>query len=156
MPRSCTVCNHPDRAEIDRELSSGVAMSLIASVYAVSPAAVRRHRTNHLLPERADRLREDLELAGVDVLAEMRNLYHRMREFLERAEEADNWPAVRAFHAEARKDLELLARLVGELDERPQVNVLIAPLVQNVILEALEPYPQARYAVAAALEGLEE
>jgi hypothetical protein len=45
---------------------------------------------------------------------------------------------------------------VGELDDRPQVNVLIDARVQAVILEALEPYAEARYAVAHALKELKE
>ncbi|MDP9438680.1 MAG: hypothetical protein M3P49_08040 [Actinomycetota bacterium] len=130
-------------------------MQTVAAVYGVSYDALRRHKANHLLPETRERLATDEELADVDVLAEMRALYRRMLAFLERAEEADAWPAVRAFHAEARRDLELLAKLVGDLDERPQVNVVIAPRVQEAILNALAPYPEARIAVADALEEIE-
>jgi hypothetical protein len=102
-----------------------------------------------------EKLAEDPDLRDVDVLAEMKGLYTRMKGHLERVEETNNWQAIKAFHSEARTDLELLARLIGQLDERPQVNVLISPTVQTAIITALEPYPEARLAVAGALEGLE-
>ncbi len=157
MARTCSICSHPLRKEVDAALSeTGVVIARVASDFAVSPDALKRHRANHLLPERREALSNDPELASVDPLGEMRTLYHRMIGFLGRAEEADNWPAVRSFHAEARKDLELLAKLLGELDERPQVNVvLIAPQALTVIAKALDPYPEARKAVVEALEPLE-
>lgn len=57
-----------------------------------------------------------------------------------------------------RSQTELLAKLLGELDDRPQVNVLMAPEWLNVrtaLLEALRPYPEARTAVAARLVALD-
>jgi hypothetical protein len=56
--------------------------------------------------------------------------------------------------AQLTKQTELLAKLLGELDERPQFNVLIAPEWQTMratILAALAPYPEARIAVATKL-----
>jgi hypothetical protein len=55
---------------------------------------------------------------------------------------------------EARGNLELLAKLLGELDERP-VNVLLSPEwlnLRTVIVTALEPHPEARGAVLEAIE----
>ncbi len=92
----------------------------------------------------------------MDPLKEIRTLYHRMIEHLERVEqEPGNWQAILAFHREARRDLELVAKLMGELDERPRVTVMIAPQVQAVIINALTPYPEARAAVVDALAPLE-
>lgn len=54
--------------------------------------------------------------------------------------------------------VELLAKLMGQLDERPQVNVLVAPQwleVREALLTALLPYPEVRVAVAGALLALE-
>jgi hypothetical protein len=79
-----------------------------------------------------------------------------MKNHLHRAEEADNWQAIGAFHSEAVKDLELLAKLLGELDERPVVNLHVSPerlKLRAVIVGALEPYSEARLAVLRAIEG---
>jgi hypothetical protein len=54
--------------------------------------------------------------------------------------------------------LELLGKLAGELQSAPQVNILISPewvRLRTLILEALEPYPDARLAVAGALRRLD-
>ncbi len=54
--------------------------------------------------------------------------------------------------------LELLARLTKQLDERPTVNILLAPewvSVRTVLLQSLQPFPDARAAVAASLMRLE-
>lgn len=54
--------------------------------------------------------------------------------------------------------LELIAKLIGQLDERPVVNLLIAPewlSVRRVLVETLQPYPEAKAAVAARLVALE-
>ena len=59
---------------------------------------------------------------------------------------------------EAKGCLELLARLQGELQERTTVNVLINPqwlTLRTVILQALDEYPEARFAVAQALQEVE-
>ena len=57
-----------------------------------------------------------------------------------------------------RHQSELLARLIGELDDRPQINLLLAPEwleVRAALLEALAPFPDARAAVAERLLALE-
>lgn len=156
MPRRCSICDHPDREAINRELSSGGAIGTIAAVFGASPDALKRHKANHLMPAQRDRLVSDPELADVDVLSEVRTLYRKMRDHLDRAEAATDWPSLVAFHREARADLELLAKLVGRLgDGSTVVNVQIDARVQTVILEALEPFPDARVAVAEALRQVE-
>jgi hypothetical protein len=61
--------------------------------------------------------------------------------------------------AQLQGQVELLAKLLGELDERPQVNVLLGDewlSVRGTLLGALQPYPEARAAVAASLLALGE
>lgn len=157
MPRRCSICDHDARDEINRELAAGGAIGTIAAVFGASPDALKRHKANHFMPAQRDRLASDPELAHVDVLSEMRTLYRRMGEFLAKAEAADDWPAVKAFHSEARKDLELLAKLTELLgpETAVTVNIAIDQRAQRVILAALEPFPDARVAVAVALGELE-
>ncbi len=60
--------------------------------------------------------------------------------------------------AQLTTQVQLLAKLLGQLDERPQVNVLMAPewlQVRAALLTALAPYTDARLAVAAALASLD-
>jgi hypothetical protein len=58
-----------------------------------------------------------------------------------------------------RQALETIARITGEIDERPTTVINLATSeewieVQTDILTALAPYPDARRAVAAALAPL--
>jgi hypothetical protein len=59
---------------------------------------------------------------------------------------------------EARGTLELLAKVTGEMDDRPQVNINMAPEWVNLrscILHALDPYPEAHCALLRALAEVE-
>lgn len=54
--------------------------------------------------------------------------------------------------------LELIAKLIGQLDDRPQVNILLAPewqQLRSMMLDALAAYPEARIAIADALLAAE-
>jgi len=160
MPRRCTVCTHEEGETINKALSDpSRAISKIAAEYRISEDALSRHKANHLLPEMRDKLASDPELRGVDILAEVKSLYQRMKGHLEAVETTENWQAIKAFHSEARHDLELLAKLLGELDERPQVNILVSSpewiAARAALLEALGPHPEARAAVAGRLLQLE-
>ena len=236
MPRTCSICTHPERHAIDKALVAGEAFRNIAQRFGTSTGALHRHKAEHLprLLARArrdeDRHAEALvaqqgdqeardEAAAVDVMAELRHCLARVRKVYDacdewltdpadpsrytlapRAEEvqvvytesgADGTPRRRKAplsellarlegggahavgwevrHADPRDlvlrtdrrlqgQLELIAKLLGELDERPQINVLLTPewaRVRGVLVEALAPFPEARAAAAAALVAAE-
>lgn len=225
MPRVCTVCAHPSREAIDRELVAGVAsFRNISERFGTSATALHRHKKEHL-PEtilQAHAARE--QEAAIDVMGELERCFGRVNllfdacdrwlrdpedpsrydvgaraeeiaviyteteqsieglpvnrrrkdslaELLERVERAgeEQSRAVRMVetkHADPRElvlktaarlrpQIELMARLIGELDDSLTVNIAISPQVQTVILEALTPHPAARQAVADALAELE-
>ncbi len=158
--RTCTICSHPKRDEFDKALALKTrSASDIARELNLAPSSVTRHAQNHLLPVLQELIKDDDELGAVSVLAEIKTLYRRMKSQLERAERSDNWQAIRAFNAEARQSLELLAKLIGELNEAPQINILMMQEWQDIrgaLLTALGPFPAAREAVADALEALAE
>jgi hypothetical protein len=158
MPRSCTVCTHPERERIDRELVGGASNHAVASLCDVSEAAVRRHKANHLPAELA-KAYEAQEFAQADeLLKQVRNLQERALDILDKAEEAGELRTALAAIREARGNLELLAKLLGELDERPVTNVLVSAewvTVRTAMMEALYRYPEARVAVAERLAELE-
>ena len=155
MPRTCTVCAHPAREVIDRALVEGTPNRRIASHHAVTERAVRNHKANHL-PAALAKAQEAEEVAEADdLLKQVRDLQTRTLAILEAAESTRQHKTALSAIREAKSNLELLAKLVGELDERP-VNVLISPEwieLRAVIVAALEPHPEARGAVLSALEG---
>lgn len=154
MPRTCTACLHPDRPEIDHALVRGTAYRTIAKQYGLSDSAAFRHQREHL-PKLLAEAAEAEEVAHADtLLAEVRSLHARTLSLLDAAEQAgDLSVALRAIR-EARGNVELLARLAGELQEGTTVNVLVTPQwveVRTVILRALDPHPAAKLAVSEAL-----
>ena len=60
--------------------------------------------------------------------------------------------------AQLQSNLELIAKLIGQLDDRPQINLTISPQwiqIRTVILTALADYPEARASLATALQQVE-
>ena len=82
----------------------------------------------------------------------------KVETLIESAEEDGNPALMLAAAREFRSGIELIARMTGELDERPQmvtVNVLASAEVTELLrmlMSALEPFPEARIAAAAALD----
>jgi hypothetical protein len=156
MPRTCTVCEHPEREAIDRALVGETSNLSVSSLFGVSESAVRRHKANHL-PAKLVMAEKAAEVAQADdLLQQVRDLQARTLAILEAAEHTNQHRTALAAIREARSNLELLAKLLGELDERPQVNILISAEwleLRAVIVGALEPYSEARGAVLRALDG---
>ncbi len=48
MARTCTICRHPARVEIDKALIDGTANRRIAAQHAVAETSLRRHKADHL------------------------------------------------------------------------------------------------------------
>src|SRR5215218_7820270 len=156
MPRKCTVCDHPERHDIDEALVSGAPYRSVAKRFELSESAVYRHKTEHL-PAHLLKAREvEAAARADDLLEEVRQLQGHALDILERAEKSGDLRTALAAISQARGNLELLAKLAGELDERPMVNLNISPQwleLRAVIVGALEPYSEARGAVLSALEG---
>jgi hypothetical protein len=155
MPRTCTVCSHDEAHAINVGLVAREPYRNIAKRYGLSVASLQRHAQEHI-PKILVEATKAVERADADdLLGQVESLQARTLAILEASEETGELRTALGAIREARGNLELLAKLLGELDERPQVNILIAPEVQAVILQALDPHPDARHDVADALASLE-
>jgi hypothetical protein len=159
MPRSCTICEHPSREAIDRALVGDASNRSVASLYDVSEAAVRRHKGSHL-PAKLVVAEKAAEVAEADnLLKQVRDLQQSTLGILAAAEQSKQYRTALSAIREARGNLELLAKLLGELDQRPVVNLHISPEwleLRAVIVGALEPYSEARGAILRAIEGADD
>ena len=156
MPRTCTVCRHANRADINKALVARTPFRDIARQHSVSKDALLRHHDDHLPASlvRAQRAREATQ--ADELLAQVVELRDHALRILGEAEGDKNWPATIAAIREARGSVELLAKLAGQLADAPTVNIILSAewlAVQTGILAALKPYPDARLAVAASLES---
>ena len=90
------------------------------------------------------------------LLDQVKGLQSRAYAILDKAEEAGELRTALSAIREARGNLELLAKLLGELDERPVVNLNVSPEwleLRAVIVGALELHPDARESVLRAIES---
>lgn len=156
VPRRCTVCSHPEKEAIDEALVGGAAFPALAALYRVSDDALGRHKANHL-PAKLVMAEQAAEVAEADdLLDQVKGLQGRAYGILDKAEGAGDLRTALGAIREARGNLELLAKLLGELDERPVLNVLISPEwieLRAVIVGALDAHPDAQGAVLRAIEA---
>jgi transposase-like protein len=158
MPRRCTVCDHPERHNIDEVLVTGAPYRSVAKRFGLSESAVYRHKVEHL-PAHLLKAKEAEEVAKADdLLEQVRYLQAHALDILERAENAGDLRTALATISQARGNLELLGKLAGELTDSPNVNITVSAewtKIRATIIEALGPYSEARSAVSAALLELE-
>ncbi len=147
MPQVCTVCAHPQRAGIVRALVNSEPLRNIAQQFGLSSTALHRHKEGHL-PKRLAKAHEAREVAQADdILTQLKALRNKAMSLLLKAEQAGDYRTALAGVREARACLELLAELEGELDRRPQINILMAPewlMVRAALFLALTPYGKHR------------
>jgi hypothetical protein len=96
---------------------------------------------------------------AADLLAELKELRTKAMSLLLQAERAGDIRTALAGIREVRATLELLLETQGELDRRPQLNILaVSPdwlAVRSAITAALIPFPEAKRAVVEGLVALE-
>ena len=159
MVRTCTICRHEDRAEVERALVQREPYRHIATRYDVSTGALQRHAREHL-PELLAKAHEAEQAARADeLLMDVRRLQEKTLLTLQHAEASGEWSVLLRAVREARENIELLARLRGELDMRPVINLVLSPEwleLRALIVGALEPHPEAREAVVHAIAPRED
>jgi len=158
MPRVCTICTHPEKPAINQALVAGEPFRKIAQRFATSPDAVYRHKQDHLPAKLAQAEAAKETAFADDLLSQVKQLRGKAVSILMKAEAAGDLRTALLGIREARACVELLLEVEGELNRAPVVNILIAPEwlhARAVLVTALQPYPEARTAVAAALSVVE-
>ena len=165
--RPCTVCNHPERREIERAAAKGEATAAIARRFAqVSRRSLDRHLDSHApkAMERAAMAIGGRDLAaGLGLNEEAADLFDRTVRILDRAEVANALPVALMAIREARGNLELLGKFTGKLKPEAaatSLNVFLAgpswAAVEAALATALAPHPAAAEDVGKALARLAE
>ena len=157
MPRTCTVCVHPESFAINEALVIEQRSNrAITRQYGLSKDAVRRHRAH--IPQLLVKAYEAEQAAQADdLLDQLRAIQNKTLSLLLRAEGAGDLRTALAGISQARQNVELLARLAGELDTRPVINLVASAEwveLRTAILLALEPHVDARQSVVRAIEGV--
>jgi len=167
----CTICHHREHAAIDLAIARGVSVLALSRRYKVSTDSIYRHKKAHLPPTlRAkliagpdldidlDKLRET---ESQSLLANLVALRHRLFASLDTAEECGDGTMISRLAAQLHNNLEITGKLLGDLGIGSTAtinNVLVMPAYVEMrveLVKALEPFPEARQAVAAVLRGIE-
>ena len=125
MSRTCTICSHPDLGSIDAALVAGEPYRGIAQRFEASSSAVYRHQQDHL-PTALAKAKEAEEVAhGGDLLDQVRSLQGKALAILTKAESSGDLRSALGAVREARGCLELLAKMLGMMKDRHEVDVRV-------------------------------
>jgi hypothetical protein len=142
---------------MDLALLDGTPATRIATQYGVSDDAITRHRA-HIPAKLAQAQDAQVSAQADDLLLQVKQLRGKAVNLLLKAEQAGDYRTALLGIREARGCLELLAKLQGQIDDRPVINLTISPQwvhLRAVILQTLAPYPEARTVLAARLREAE-
>jgi len=155
MTRVCTVCAHQERHSIDTALATGAAtFRNIAERWGLSTTAVFRHRAEHLPAALVKAAGAEEVRQALDVLQQLKFINAAALTVLRDAKTAGDGDLMLKAVDRVHRQVELQAKLLGDLDDRPQINVLVSPewvQLRGQIVQALAPYPEAAVAVAGVL-----
>ncbi len=155
MPRTCTICSHAQRQAIDTALIAHDSLRDIAGRYGVSKSAVERHKDDHL-PARMVKAHERHDVRqAIDIVQQLKAVNTACWQVLSDARASRDGELVLKASDRIAKHIELQAKLIGELEQEGTTTIIINQQVQHytvVLMQALAPFPDARAAVAAALE----
>lgn len=119
--KSCTICSHARRAEIDACLVSNGSLRDISGQFDVSRSALDRHKKH--VPKALALAKQAEEIAEAEtLLSQIQKLTKRAYGILDSAEHSKPSVALAAIR-EARSCLELLARLSGELQTGTRIGI---------------------------------
>lgn len=125
MGRTCTICGHDESHQINVAPVHREPYRHIASQCNVSTGALQRHSKEHI-SELLVKASEAEELARADALMErISSMVHRVEAFIDCAEASDDGPEFRAHLAEWCRQIELLAKIAGGLQQEGTATVNI-------------------------------
>jgi hypothetical protein len=164
--RRCTICQHPQRPNIDLAIATGVSRRLIAARFKVSADAAWRHGRAHLTPEiraalatkvlaREGDMHRILLEEGTGVVEALKAIRGPLFGMFLAAVDLGDTKAATALSGRLHESLSLTAKLTGELVPHTGVsitNVLLSSDFMRLraeLLRVLARYPEAREEVAA-------
>jgi ribosomal protein S14 len=155
--RRCSICDHPEAHVINVTLvRRSESFRTIAHRHQVSTDALKRHSRDHL-PQLLLKASEALERSDAELLkAELEAEKADIQRLKARAEAEQDVRTALSACGRALSALELQAKVLQIITEAPTLELHLHPewlQLQAVILGALEPHPDARSAVLAAIRG---
>jgi hypothetical protein len=125
----------------------------IAARYGTSTGALQRHREH--LPSQLVKAQEQEDVSqAIDVIKQLKAINGATLAILKEARAEGNGELALKAVDRIQRQLELQAKLLGELQQEGTINVTVSPewlTLRAVVIAALHPYPDAAQAVSRAL-----
>jgi hypothetical protein len=143
VSRTCTVCAHVDRSAIDAALVARLdSIRDIAGQYGLKRASLDRHRQAHIPVALAQATQAAEVVEATSLLDQVRALLADARRIQQAAEAAKDLRTALSAVREQARTLELLARLLGELESSTTVTVNVNQAATELSTEELESYSE--------------
>jgi len=158
LPR-CGVCRHPDHQEYERQiLTCEITQKQAAERMGVHRSSLSRHMRICVAKRFTQLVKpEPTQVDDLNVINALTSSHQTTLAILhDSLNEGDRKTALMALQTEI-KQLDLIAKVTGQLDETPSVNILLSPeylTLKQVVVTALLDYPEARLEVSEALARL--
>lgn len=169
MPRPCTICAHPQRAEIDAKLLSGTSYRNIVELFSkvehkISLGALSRHVENGHIEKKLVKSQEAKDIAQADDLVrEIKDLKAETKDLRAEAKAGGSISTALVAIDKQAKLIELQAKMEGLLREsqqiEKQVNIYVNPQFQvliNILNEELKGKPELRQKIARRLQDAQQ
>ncbi len=151
---TCTVCRSKNREQIDIALIDGVPVRTLALRTRLGKDALHRHKAVHL-PRALAQSKRAQELANSDNLLDRLNaLYADAQNIKTTCIESSHLRTALMGVRELARLIEILARIQSAPNRKLEQDIINSAewiTIRTIIMQALEPYQDAREAVAKAL-----
>jgi hypothetical protein len=124
VARRCTVCDHPERDKIDRQLINGEVFQTIADNSRLSATALKNHKAKHIPVSLVQAHREEEASWAGKILADIAELRQLTRRLLEEAITARDRRIYPQFLRELREQIKLLVDVHGMDDLEKRIAAL--------------------------------
>ena len=141
MPRTCTVCRHPQRADIEAAIVQGVPLRNIAEHRKLSIAALSRHTSGCMGEALSKAIDAELVAWGASTDERIRVWVDEARTNLQLARDNGDAAAANGAINVILKALALSAKLRGEIKEGPTVHIdarTVQTMSDRELLESVE------------------
>ena len=123
MSQLCTICRHEEREEIDQALLGGEPLRTLAARTGTSSTALHRHRRSHIAAELVHAKHVAEELHAETLWDRLKTVNRETAAILAEARESRNHVIALAAISRVEKQVELEARLLGELSDSTKIAV---------------------------------
>lgn len=173
----CSICRHHERLRIEMLRLSGMSLDSIAEKFHLGSGgrdALWRHMKNHVSEDEKSLMLADVPIAeaaaraadeGVALIDYLSLIRSALLQQVRLAASVNDRHGLAIVSGRALECLREIGKLTGELKGfgprtvvNQQINFMASPVfaqVQQVLIRALAPYPEALGAVVAALQELE-